>query len=463
MSQTAVMFQNYALIIGVQEYTDYDPTADVTVPGARNDARAWVRTCLSIGFAPENIRVLTTPELRPAELGPGTEGVQLGTAKRADIMDGLTWLSDQIGGDTPATGLITFSGHGDEGENGCPVLCPSDLTPSLDNVIDVAKLRSKAPGKVKDNLTVMLDCCHAQVGTSPHDSIRGKLRLKHPVESVLQAVKGRGQMRVVAACMRDQSSVSSTFSGEEMGAFTWASVSTLGQWKPVVEEDVAYIGVAYSNLVTRVRVLLGALSFEQVPVVSGPKGVGGEAFLRPVRMAGAGQTAVAPTATRPGRQLDIGSYELRDCNDFLAAFIVVNGTASDSIETWYIYRNNVNVLLSDQNTYITLKRTSSSATATPPTGWTTRRIMPATVQWVGGATTNPYYRNQCHYLQDSADSNYFQMSFQFSDDFTDLTHVCFYNTTGANWSPVVNTTYRLTRQGRYTSGTSQYFYQARLS
>jgi len=298
------MNQNYALIIGVQDYTTYDPSGHANVPGAQNDARAWVRSCLSIGFSPENIRVLVSPRLSASDLGPGTAGVQIGAADHDSIVNGLTWLSEQIGGDVPATGLITFSGHGYEGDDGYPVLCPSDLTPSLDNAIDVAAVRASAQCKVTDNLTAMIDSCSAQVGTSLSESIRGQLRAKRISGT---ASDDQGRARVVAASMQDQASVSSWFSGEQMGAFTWAATSTLGQWSQVVEDGVAYLDVSYGNLVTRVRSLLETLSFEQVPVVSGPQGTGGDAFLRPGEMAGRGEKSLQPTTPQPGRQLEMGN------------------------------------------------------------------------------------------------------------------------------------------------------------
>jgi hypothetical protein len=166
------MNENYALIVGVHDYRTYDPSGGANVPGARNDARAWYRACLSMGFSAENIRVLTSPMLSPAELGPEGAKAMLGDATRASIVEGLTWLSEKIGGDTPASGLITFTGHGSEGEAGMPLLCPSDTTASLEEVIDVAALREKSSAKVKDNVTMMLDCCHAQAGASAVESIR---------------------------------------------------------------------------------------------------------------------------------------------------------------------------------------------------------------------------------------------------------------------------------------------------
>ncbi len=405
--------QNYALIIGIHDYLAFDPSGNANLPGARNDARAWVRSCLSIGFSPENIRVLTSPVLSAGELGPGTEGVQLGAADRDSIIDGLTWLSEQIGGDAPATGLMTFSGHGDEGDNGCPLLCPSDLTTSLDEVIDVAAIRAKASGKVKENLTAMLDCCHAQVEAS--STIRGKLRAMKAIATD----RARGRLRVVAACMQDQTSVSACFAGTQMGAFTWAVTSTLGQWKPVVENGVAYLDVSYGNLLMRVRVLLGALSFEQIPVISGPQGMKGEAFLYPGSLDGQGNTEIQPTATRTPRQLDTGTYQMHIEDGRQFAYIVATGDKppngmKTNTEYWYTNDDVVPMLKNPLNGSITMVKLSDTPTMQWLPKWSNMdtRDTNQVMEW-GGPSETPieYSAKDCAYLYQGRDTIDWALSF----------------------------------------------------
>lgn len=304
------MNQNYALIIGVHDYRTYDPSGGSNVPGALHDARTWYRACLSMGFSPENIRVLASPPLSPDELGPGGAKATLGEATRAGIAKGLLWLSEKIGVDTPASGLMTFSGHGDEGDAGRPVLFPSDTTASLEEGIDVAALWQKASTTVADNLTMMLDCCSAQAGVSAAESMRGRMRARRDGVSAPEPSRAR----VVAACQRDQESVSARFLGEEMGAFTWAVASTLGQWKTVVEDGVARLDVSHGDVVARTQALLSALSFEQEPALSGPEGVAELSFLHPGTAGTRGETDRAPTAERKGHQLDggelpVGTYQ----------------------------------------------------------------------------------------------------------------------------------------------------------
>ena len=64
---------DYALIIGVEEYRAYDLSMDLPagtsdVAGALDDARTFFRQCIAMGLAPERIRVLTSPRLTPEEM-----------------------------------------------------------------------------------------------------------------------------------------------------------------------------------------------------------------------------------------------------------------------------------------------------------------------------------------------------------------------------------------------------------
>ena len=116
---------DYALILGIHAYRTYDPSGRSDVAGALNDARAWVRQCLSMGFSPERIRVLTTPVLAASELGPLGESIHRGEATHDGIVDGITWLITELGGEALAAGVMTFSGHG-EASGGDPLLSCAD-------------------------------------------------------------------------------------------------------------------------------------------------------------------------------------------------------------------------------------------------------------------------------------------------------------------------------------------------
>ncbi|MDI1476503.1 caspase family protein [Polyangium sp. y55x31] len=299
---------DYALIIGVHDYSAADPSGRSDVAGALSDARAWVRQCLAMGFSPDRIHVLTSPKLSPEDFGPVGASLALGEASREGMLAGIRWLLSEIAGEVPAAGLLTFSGHG-EASGGHLLLCPSDVTASLDGVIDVAELRQTlGRGKAATNLTALIDGCHGQVGLDRAQSLRGKLRARAEASPVPE---GAGVAeRVISACRRDQESQSSHFGGERMGAFTWAMTSALGQWRIRRENGVNRSTVSHGELLSRARALLAALSFEQEPVLSGPPGVAALPFLHPGDEVHPGETSEAPDGRRPGRQLDGGQINV---------------------------------------------------------------------------------------------------------------------------------------------------------
>ncbi len=299
---------NFALVVGVHEYRRFSPEGSFDVDGALADARTHYRQCLAMGFSPERIRVLTTPRLSPADLGPEANAETVGEATRAGIVAGLTWLIENLSGESPAAGLFTFSGHGisDLGV----ALCPSDVTPSFDEVVHVAGLRlglyERGLRKAAESLTMLLDCCHAQVGLGLEPQMQARLRA---VEKKLGLSDLGQKPRVIAATSREGVSESSSFGGTKMGAFTWAITSAMGQWKAVETEGARRLGVSHEELVSRTNALLRALSFQQQAVLSGPPGVEGLALLRPGVEGIEGEVSEAPTVERGRRQLDVGYYK----------------------------------------------------------------------------------------------------------------------------------------------------------
>ncbi len=300
--------RNHALFIGVRDYAIYDrsagnPAGTSDVPGALNDVRTWYRQCIAMGFAAENIRVLTSPRLSPEALGPSCPAAHVGEATHDGMIDGIRWLCEVISGDEPSSGLLTFSGHGER--DGGLLLCPSDVTASLDEVISVAKLRAAmdvaGTPELDDRLTVLLDCCRSQAGIEREQTIAATLAARAARIELPEGARGVRE-RAITACREGQTSESSTFGGEAMGAFTWAMSSTMGQWKATEKGGVVHLDASYSDLVDRSRALLRSLSFVQEPTLSGPRGFTRQAFLAP----GDAPVSRQPDGTRTKRQLDVG-------------------------------------------------------------------------------------------------------------------------------------------------------------
>ncbi|WP_437785978.1 caspase family protein [Sorangium sp. So ce1097] len=327
------MFNNHALIIAVEDYSTYDrstgrPKGTSDVPGALNDARAMFRQCLAMGFSPERIRVLTSPKLSPAELGPGATENNVGEATRAAIDADIERLVRELSGSKVAAGLLTFSGHGLEDQG--VALCPSDTDDSFDNVVHVAEvIRRVGNGQAADNLTMLLDCCHAQVGLPAAATLRTRLRSA----AITRSLTAQGlRERVIAASRSDEPAQWGTFAGVTHGAFTWAITAALGQWKTTEEQGVSRSNVSYGRLVAVTRELLASLSFRQVPVLSGPNGVADLAFLHPGLVGHRGETKPVPDGIRGLMEIDIGYYKidyLKNGNWKLLAYAHSDGATTD--------------------------------------------------------------------------------------------------------------------------------------
>jgi hypothetical protein len=305
------MFNNYALLIGVEDYSAYDtsaghPGGTSSVSGALNDARSFFRECLAMGISPERIRVLTSPRLKPEDLGPGAIAANIGDATRESILAGITWLEEQLGADkTPVEGLLTFSGHGLRTHG--VALCPSDVDASLEKVIFLADVEGPFDRmQAAHNLTIVLDCCHAQEGV--HAEARLRCRLK--TEALTRPIQPH-RVRVLSASEAEQSAASSTFGGSPMGAFTWALTSAMGQWRTTEEQGVVRLDASYDELVRRSKELLTALSFTQTPGFT-PASYGVLPFMHPGPKAAPGETTPEPDGDRGRRQLDPGYKNFRN-------------------------------------------------------------------------------------------------------------------------------------------------------
>jgi hypothetical protein len=263
----------YALLIGVNDYAAYDASRDQPkgtsdLPGSVNDVRAWWALCSALGFRPENVRVLASPGIHGEKL-PGAGEHTMGEATEKGILDGVKWLTEKLGGDATAIGLLTYSGHGDFVEQKGLVVCPTNVTgKDLQHSIPFVDLRAAIDAAhAGANLTVVLDCCHSGGGGSA--SRKGLSLTGRPVpKAILDDVKEISG-RVYSAAPRDGLAYQAEFAGRYHGALTWALTSTLEQWKAVQQGDSLRLTVSYGESLRRTQALLSALSFKQTPGLHG--------------------------------------------------------------------------------------------------------------------------------------------------------------------------------------------------
>jgi hypothetical protein len=299
-----------ALLIGVDDYSDYD--AGKTLEGSVNDVAAWVRVCRAIHIDPRNIRVLVTrtlddegklrADLPVGRFPPGTTVLE---ATHDNILDGVKWLADQLS-TSNAPGLLTYSGHGDTMPDGELALCPKDVTPSkdgagVDKLIGLSEIGDIVGGKLARRLlTVVLDCC--QGGVSRREgSTSLALRPKGPPA---QSYLVRPGARILYACQPGQTAVQSEFTSQFHGAFTWALTAALLQWKPVTQRGAVQLDLSYGKARDVAQQLLGVLGYENQTATLDTTEGEGQPFFHPSLGEDANQTSDAPTGERDRIQLD---------------------------------------------------------------------------------------------------------------------------------------------------------------
>lgn len=304
-----IQIDNRALFIGVNDYGTFDesqgnPPGTSDLHGSRNDARAFWQVCRELGIPPENMRILTSPALDPADLGATAD--QVGAATEAAILDAVEWLGEALGGGGRPPGLLTYSGHGDFIDGEGLVLCPSDVTGSdLEHAIPYRKIEQiVARHRAAANLTVVLDCCHGGATVSVGPARQTGSLTGRPLPEGFARRPVRIGDRELAACEPSGTSWQARFSGVFRGAFSWALTAILEQWKPRIEGTSVELDLSYGNLLVRARRLLASLSFEQTPVLRGSSAVARTAFFHRGPPRDEETTSRAPSARRKGGQLD---------------------------------------------------------------------------------------------------------------------------------------------------------------
>lgn len=381
------MFTNegYALLIGVDDYSAYDnsrqqPAGTSNLLGSRNDVKVFWRILRGLGMPASHIRVHTTPELGPADL-EGASPENFGDASLAQVKVGIAWLAERLSHHGKPNGLLTYSGHGDLDAKEGLTLCPSDVSASGETLAHTLSFSAinAVLGAHSDNLTVILDTCHA--GAVSSQSGKSLALRRHHADHVREKSGEQGtpafvelRGRVLAAARRDQVAYQSMFDGQHRGAFSWAICSAVEQWAARQQGKYVRFDVSYGTLVETARQLLGTLWLSQEPELRAASGVADLAVFQHGTNPHPGQTTVVPDGARRLAQIDSGNLNWRQINlvfndsqsTRLAVVYVFNqamGSFSTGTEYWYVNEGAISLLGSHA---IVISHTDSSGTTAPP-------------------------------------------------------------------------------------------------
>lgn len=331
--------QQYALLIGINDYSATDPSGGSDLKGALNDVRTWWRMARKLRIPVQNIRVLTHPRIEKKELGLMARRATLTGASGAEITEGFAWLAEKLR-EPGAGGLVYYGGHGANQDDEL-VLCPSDTAPDLSGALSYAALeamlRERGP---LSNLTVFLDTCFAGAGSGEGQASARSLSAGALPTGAGGKVLFGNEALVLASSAADEVSCEHPFNDGWHGAFTWALAHVLHRWELQVEGTERYVNVSYASLADRARQLLAALAFPQTPLYDGPAEEADSALFH--RLDGDGNTTEAP-AVLGDRELSGGETGYRtydiECDSEIVGNVYVDTTNNSHTEDWFVLRD----------------------------------------------------------------------------------------------------------------------------
>ncbi|MEM7249526.1 MAG: hypothetical protein AAF533_29730 [Acidobacteriota bacterium] len=304
----------FALLIGVNDYSRFDPSGRSDLAGSVNDARRWHALCREHLRVPKaQVRVLASPRRDdPAPLPESTTPATL-----ANITEGLSWLTAEMtrvrreGGQ--ASGLITFSGHGttvqhpENAELGLSAaLCASDThrdeSGDLVGVITLAAIEALL-AEVASDVTLAIDACYTSSSPLKSRSLPGL----GPVEQLATTITSR----LMQGCALWEECYEIHAGDAWHGAFTYSLLTLLEQWTTVDGDDVTYLNASYGDVVFRSHSLVDILGVHQTPTLSGPSQVSLVPVLRPGLAIEPNGTSPEPDVRHAGMQLSPGTSGYR--------------------------------------------------------------------------------------------------------------------------------------------------------
>lgn len=251
-----------ALCVGINHFKDYP---DATLNGCINDAMDMAVFLKSIGFADDDIMVLTDAQ-----------------ATKAAIMQHLTQMVNDAKAGTLNRIVFSLSSHGtqvpdtngDEKDKADEAFCPYDLAQKgkvwhPDHIIpddELNALFAQLPAKVL--LEVYLDTCHSGTGIKQLWPVR-YLPPPAPIEDVWDEMQGakslearkarpavKAQRILWAGCRADQTSADASFDNKPNGAFTYFYLKALHDLGSKATRN---------QIISQMRSWMKEQGFEQIP------------------------------------------------------------------------------------------------------------------------------------------------------------------------------------------------------
>lgn len=287
---------NYALLMGVDDYTTYDPTGASNLRGAVADAHAWREVCLHhLKMKESRVKLLINPT-------------------REEVLEGLSWLSTKV--QRSGSALVTWSGHGaglassTKTEEGLSLgLCPSDLT--RDNPERIVRPSDVQHALTRHGLartTFFLDACYVtSADTTP--VTRGLLTFV--LAEIGDWTHSVGRL-FLASHLGTQAYEVETQMGWR-GAFSFAAQTLILRWQTAIDpvSKVRYLRVSHDQLCYRIRGFLALLGIPQVPVfVSSQVRTLLVPVLRPGEEIDPAQTSDTPDMILEGEEMSPGQNGL---------------------------------------------------------------------------------------------------------------------------------------------------------
>lgn len=237
-----------ALLIGVNEYRNYQPFVDLNAP--RNDVVAWFKLLRRLGVPPANIQVVTSPLLTLEELD--CDDAMTPLSATTDVLDQalLDFYKGLEQADSCAVGTVFVSGHGDFSVLGGRSLYLSDYAgrpPGVDQpggILNLAEAmgrqRALAP---KAHLTWLVDIC------------------REPLPQALQQIDSlnteSSSSVILAAASTGQEAFERCYDGTWRGQFTWAAMTILRNWPTTtLANGLRYVNISPQTLRDRIGALI---------------------------------------------------------------------------------------------------------------------------------------------------------------------------------------------------------------